>query len=421
MIDSEIIRSLAPESIEYDHGDDFSEEEIELPEDEAEEEYILTDPDEVDPFAEDAQPTEYHQETPSASWQEVKAQLNYWGEIFSKDIRRRSEATMEIFRLFEQVTFAYKTLLEGEPDAGAKKRYAGAVYELRSRFFGEQDAPIRFLKKVYPEELFYCALYHTLGIAIDKDATEDAEQGEETFAEEEQLFNGSSAYNAAKGATYVTYFVSTLRIFCLRRARKLCRDHAREAHIFAQNTLETQLQQTSSDTESEVIRAEELRLQTATLLRFAELVITAKFYRKKLVIQQSVRKAWQEKTHNKRVAKSVQPHQLELYYSFILVNLSRSIKKPVSQKADAVLMGAASEDFLRFTTTILEFTFPDLMNAELSETVIASGFYYCKQGELLLQQQAVALYYGTEKAEITRIFNNAKIYLSGTLPSLSED
>lgn len=421
MIDSEIIRSLDPAAIEYDHGDDIPEEELELPEDEAEEEYILTDPDEVDPFAEEAEPAEAVREMPSASWQEVKAQLNHWGNIFSEDVRRRSEAAMEIFRLFEQVTFSYKTLLEGEPDAGAKKRYAGAVYDLRSRFFGEQDAPIRFLKKIYPEELFYCALYHTLGISIDKDAMEDAEQGEEIFAGEEQLFEGSSAYSAAKGASYVTYFVATLRIFCLRRARKLCRDHAREAHIYAQNTLETKQQQTANDTESEVIRAEELRLQTAILLRFAELVVTAKFFRKKLVIQESVRKAWQAKTQSKKVAKSVQPQQLELYYSFILVNFSRSIKKAVDQKADAVLMGAASEDFLRFATTILDFTFPELMNAELSETVIASGFYYCKQGELLLQQQAVALYYGTEKSEITRIFNKAKTYLSGALPSLTED
>lgn len=417
MIDPEIIRSLAPEAIEYDFGDDLTDEELVLPEEETAEQddYVLTDPDEYDPFA-DEEPEEAAPTAPKASWSEIRQQLNRWGQIFSEDPRRRSEAAMEIFSLFEQVTFPYKTLLEGDPDRAAKRRYAGAVYDLRSRFFGEQDAPIRFLKKVYPEELFYGALYHTLGISIEKDAQEDPEMGEEVFAGEQLLFEGNSAYDASKGASYVTYFVSTLRFFCLRRARKLCRDHAHEAHIYRQNTLEAQLLEENSDTESQVIRAEELRRQVAAMVSFGELVITAKLCGEKLTI----RKAFVNPSV-KKPGKSVTPGQLELFYSFKLVNFSRFATASVERKADLVLMGAADGDFLRFATTILDLTYRDLVSARLSRTVLEQALWEYKDGEPVLQQNAAACYRNCTKGEISRIFDNAKRYLQGAWDFLTKD
>jgi len=418
MLDPEIIRHFDPKAIEYDRGDALAYIDPEL-EEEAEEEdradQPLADPDEANLFGDEEQ-EESIPVVPRASWPEVKAQLNHWGKVFSEDSHRRSEAATQIFSLFEQVTFSYKTLLENDPDEGQKKRYAAAVYELRSLFFGEQEAPLRFLKKIYPEELFYSALYHTLGISIDRESSEDAQTGEEVFAGEDQLFNGASAYSARKGATYVTYFVSTLRFFCLRRARKLCRDHAHEAHIFAQNTYESQLQEAGSDTESQVIQAEELRRQTEAMVGFGELVITARLCGEKLPIQKAF-----VSDGVKKPGKSAKPDHLELFYSFKLVNFSRFATSPVEQRADTVLLGAADPAFLRFSTTIQDLSYRELVAAELSQQIMEEKLYRFKEGEPVLQQKAAAVYRGCGKGEISRIFSNVKGYLRGSWDFLTED
>ena len=350
---------------------------------------------------------------PKASWPEVKAQLNHWGQVFSSgDDSQRAMAAEWIFRLFEEVT-------ESAKDIDPKKLdqwYSNAMGNLRIRFIGEIENPIRFLKHYYPEDLFYNAVLHTLGFSEDMDdpgadceddALEDtddflAEEIHENLADDftQTIKSATAGYDASKGASYVTYFVKTLDILCKRRRRALSKDHKQDAQRFFKSAIDAEVQEEDSAPEALAISADRQRLQVRALTDLAGLTADALLLKKRLPIGDE-----------QKGDKSISASTLQLYYSFQLVNCSRHATSPVSHREDCILIGAADEDFLIFSTEILDFTYWGLVQAELSRYILENNLCKENYGKMELMQRAVADYCNTTEGSLSVLFKNVLRYL----------
>ena len=120
----------------------------------------------------------------NGKWDNVKDELNKWGNIFSTGTPdQRIVATERILTLVEQVTYKFCS-------SENQTLYNNAVNAMRRHFIGESDHPIRFLKHIYPEDMFYDAILYTLGYSTNK--------------KENGIAQNPHAYDASKGAAYVT-------------------------------------------------------------------------------------------------------------------------------------------------------------------------------------------------------------------------
>lgn len=318
---------------------------------------------------------------PKASWPEVKAQLNHWGQIFSSgDDGERAIASEHIFHLFDQVTESAKDF---DDEKKLDRWYSHAVGILRIHFIGETDHPIRYLKHYYPEDLFYDALLHTLGFSASEGA--------------------SGVYDATKGAQYVTHFTNVLENLCKQRRKKLNDDFYGENRVFSQNTIAAEETEEKSAPEAQTIQAEEARQQVAALVDLA--MLTAD----KLQLDKVLLPIGDDA---KDKPKNVKTSTLQLFYSFQLVNFTRFATAPVSHREDRILMSTADEGFLTYSTAIRELAYRALVQAELSAYVLENGLYVEKDGKKLLQQKVAAYYSGSDESTLSPKFDAARRYLS---------
>ncbi len=318
---------------------------------------------------------------PKPSWSEVKAQLNHWGQIFSSgDDGERAIASEHIFHLFDQVTESAKDF---DDEKKLKKWHNHAVGIMRIRFKGETSPPIRYLKDYYPEDLFYNAILHTLGFS---------ESG-----------GNSGTYDATRGAQYVTHFTNTLRHFSSQRRDDLTEEFDGKNYLFSINTIEAELREQESAPDVQAIQAEENCRQTAALVDLAKL--TADVLQLDKVLLPIGDDA-------KDGLKNIKAPTLQLFYSFQLVNISRFATVPVSCRDDHILMSAANEGFLTFSTQMKELAYWSLVQAELSAYVLENRFYDEIDGKKLLQQQVAAHYCNIDDSTLSPKFDAARRYLS---------
>ncbi len=346
-----------------------------IPEDADSEDAHLWDDEDMDELTPDK---------PKVSWQEVKAQLNHWGQIFSDgDDSQRIIATERILELFNQVTFSYKDLDFSEH---SNKRYQSAVAVIRANFIGETDHPIRFLKRIYPEDLFFNAILFTLGFSPDSDDDSKAKH---------------RGYDASRGAQYVTYFTNVLKYFRSQRRRDLEHEHEKENRARRQAIVTETLNEHDTP-ESQALRAEHRSQQADALVDLAMLTTDKLQLDKMLPIGDSAENKLQK----------LKASTLQLFYSFHLVNFSRFAVKPVRDRDDRVLMAAADKGFLTFSTATEAFTFPALIRAPLSAYVLENELYQLLEGRKILQQRVAARYRGIKDSTLSPQFDAAVRYLS---------
>lgn len=324
---------------------------------------------------------------PKPSWPEVKAQLNHWGNHFSSgDESQRIIAVERIFALFEEVT---ETVDDFDSETEQKRWYNHAAGIVRLRFFGETDNPIRYLKHYYPRDLFYDALFQTLGLSVS--------------AEDENDKNpAAGVYDAEKGTQYVTHFTNTLEFFCKRRCKEIADDHLTESIVFSENAMAAEELEEKSAPESQMLQAEEARQQVAALLDLAMLTADTLQLDKMLPIGDDVEGKPQK----------VKAATLQLFYSFQLVNFTRFATIPVCSRDDRILMSAADEGFLTFSTAIQEIAYWPLVQAELSDFILKRKLYQVTDGKKLLTQAAAACYRGVGESAFSPQFNAAARYLN---------
>lgn len=313
-------------------------------------------------------------------WNDVKDELNKWGNIFSTGTPdQRIVAIERILTLFEQVTYKFSS-------SENQTLYNNADNAMRRHFIGESDHPIRFLKHIYPEDMFYDAILYTLGFSTSK--------------RENGITQNPHAYDASKGAKYVTYFTDILKFFCKRRRRDLNDQYKKFKPTYIDDITENDIASQESSAEAQAIE-ENCNQQAALLVDLATLTADKLQLDKMLSID--------DNAANK--PKNLKAATLQLFYSFQLVNFSRFATSPVSRRDDLILIGAADKNFLTFSTTIQTLTYEALIPAELSAYVLQNNLYRIEDTKKILIQRAAAHYRGVSESTLSPQFEAAQRYL----------
>ncbi len=313
-------------------------------------------------------------------WAEAQKQLNQWGYVFSTGTpEQRLVATDRIMHIFDQITYRFCNC---ENEA----LYNNAVKAMREHFIGETAHPIRFLKHVYPEEVFNNAILYTLGFSTSESGSD--------------ISKNPHAYDASKGATYVTYFSRILEFFCKSRRRTLNNKNKRLPSVQMDDNNENNIPSQESSVETQVIE-ENSNHQAALLVNLASLVADKLQLDKMLPIG--------DDAENK--PKNLKASTLQLFYSFQLVNFSRFATSPVSRKEDKVLIGAADQNFLTFSTTMQAPAYQALILAELSSYVLENKLYCEENHKKILMQRAAAHYRSVSESTLSPQFEAAQRYL----------
>lgn len=323
--------------------------------------------------------------THDADWPTLKEQLNEWGRRFSAgDRAQRVVAVERILKLVHGACEFYN-MMDGSEEA--KTRYMQAARVMQLRFKGETDAPVRFLKEIYPEGMFNQALWYTLGFSMSS-------RGDGTC----------KGYDHTKGTKYVSYLTTMLRFFCSRRRRELSKEFDRSMDVQRGLKPIVDRQQREESAEEQCLRWAERRRQTDMMVNWAMLTIDA--------VQCSDMVKFETASDEKeKKQKGFHAKYLKWYYSFELVNFSRFAIDNVNAADDRALMGAADHEFLCFATTIEQMHYACLVRSSLSDYVLEHKLYTEDEDVRLLQQRAVAVFYKKKEPDISKAFGKVKEYL----------
>ncbi len=318
------------------------------------------------------------------NWPKLKEELNLWGRKFSESQgAERIFATERILKLLEDNIFEFSFC-----DSDALAENANSI--LHIKFIGEQDHPIRFVKRIYPKKVFFDAVFYTLGYITSPNQSP------------ERAAARAYHHDHEKGAQYVTYLTWMLEYFSRRRREELTRLHKKNKQLFPRVVSQDASFEAQNTVEKEVAERSESARETEAIVSLAALCFDKMQLDQMLVIGDgAIGKV-----------KKVSGKNLQLFYSFRLVNFTRFAIAKVSENEDRILMRAAEHGFLSFSTEITEFCYSNLVKAALSPYIIEKKLYSLEDGKKVLQQSAVADYLKIDPGTLSPQFQAAARYLA---------